>query len=166
MELPEVEIKHVLYATDFSENAGHVCAYAQHFAKQLQAKLTLLHVIPEEFLDLLIFDVGIDRVGGVEKRLSLMKEHFKDVKNSVVKKIKTEYGCEVFQENDIVVERGNPVKIILRTAEERGCDLIVMGFRGKGALEDAMMGDTVRRVLHRSKVPVLVVKSGDKKKQK
>ena len=166
MEFPEVDIKHILYATDFSENAGHVCAYAQHFARKLQAKLTLLHVIPEESLDLLIFDVGIDRAGGVEKRLSLMKEHFTNVKKSVIKKIKTEFGCESFQENDIVVERGNPVKIILRTAEERDCDLIVMGFRGKGALEDAMMGDTVRRVLHRSKVPVLVVQSGYKKSQK
>ena len=125
-----------------------------------------LHVIPEESLDLLIFDVGIDRAGGVEKRLSLMKEHFKDLKESVIKKIKTDYGCVAFQENDILVERGSPVKIILRIAEERGCDLIVMGFRGKGALEDAMMGDTVRRVLHRSKVPVLVVQTRDKKQQK
>lgn len=163
MELPKVEIKHILYATDFSENARNVCAYAICMANQFRAKLTRLHVVQEELLDLLVFDFGIDRAAGVQKRLSIMKEHFQEIKEEVVKKIKVEYGREEINEDDIVVEKGNPVKIILRVAEERNCDLIVMGFKGRGALEDAMMGDTVRRVLHRSKVPVLVVQTTDKK---
>lgn len=163
MELPKVEIKHILYTTDFSENTHNVCAYAQYMANQFQAKLTLLHVIEEELLDLLIFDFGIDRAAGVEKRLSIMKEHFQNVKDQVINKVKAEYEPEKINEEDIVVEKGNPVKMILRVAEERSCDLIVMGFKGRGALEDAMMGDTVRRVLHRSKVPVLVVQTTGKK---
>jgi len=32
-----------------------------------------------------------------------------------------------------------------------------MGFKGKSALEDHTIGNTVNRVLHRSKLPVLVI---------
>jgi nucleotide-binding universal stress UspA family protein len=40
-----------------------------------------------------------------------------------------------------------------------------MGMRGKGrTLGDALMGNTVRQVLHRSKVPVLVVQPSEKEK--
>jgi nucleotide-binding universal stress UspA family protein len=157
METPKVDIKHLLYTTDFSENAQIAFAYAERIANQFQAKLTLLHVIREELLDLLIFDVGVDRSGSVPKRLSIEKEHLQRAKEAFKRKAKSDYGWEAIDSDDIVVEKGNPVKMILRVAEERNCDFIVMGIKGRGSLEDAMMGDTVRRVLRRSKRPVLVL---------
>jgi len=57
-----------------------------------------------------------------------------------------------------IVVRGNPVEEILKYSEEKNCDLIVMGIHGHGTLVDAMMGSTARRVLRRSKKPVLVVR--------
>ena len=164
MELQKGDIKHILYTTDFSENGKHVYAYAERIANQFNARLTLLHVVQEDLLDLLIFDVGIDRAAGVQKRLSIVKEHFQDAKDKVIEKIKAEYGREAISEENIVVEKGNPVKMILRVAEEKNCDLIVMGKKGRASLEDTMMGDTVRRVLHRSKIPVLVVQASDEKR--
>ncbi len=168
MKPPKVEFKRILYTTEFSENAQTIHAYATKIANQFDAKLTLLHVIPEELFDLLVFDVGIERSPGVQKRLSLMKDHFTNSKKTILKKIKAEYGEKIVNETDIVVEKGNPVKTILRVAEEKNCDLIVMGIKGRGTskLENATMGDTVRRVLHRSKLPVLVVQNKDKKGKK
>ena len=61
-------------------------------------------------------------------------------------------------EDEILVERGNPVEVILRVAKEKSCDLIVMGTHGRGSLADAMMGSTARRVIRRSVKPVLVVR--------
>jgi nucleotide-binding universal stress UspA family protein len=55
------------------------------------------------------------------------------------------------------VTRGKPVDVIVKTAEERNCDLIVMGSYGHGGLAGAIMGSTAQRVLRRSKRPVLVV---------
>jgi nucleotide-binding universal stress UspA family protein len=51
---------------------------------------------------------------------------------------------------------------ILETAEEKNCDLIVMGTHGRGALMDAMMGSTTNRVTRRSKIPVLSVRLPEK----
>ncbi|MFZ0390214.1 MAG: universal stress protein [Calditrichia bacterium] len=165
MELPKIDIRHILFTTDFSEGAQNICAYAAAIAKQFSARLTLLHVVQEELLDLLVFDVGTERAGGVKKRLSAAKGNFPQVKKKLLEKMKSEYCSGDIQENDILVDKGNPAKLILRTAEERNCDLIVMGFKGRSALEDAMMGDTVRRVLYRSAAPVLVVKPPERKKE-
>ena len=67
-------------------------------------------------------------------------------------------GDEAFVTDEIVVERGNPVEQILKQAEEKNCDLIVMGTHGHGTLADVMLGSTARRVVRRSLKPVLVVR--------
>ena len=46
----------------------------------------------------------------------------------------------------------------LKQAEEKNCDLIVMGTHGHGTLADVMLGSTARRVVRRSLKPVLVVR--------
>ena len=58
----------------------------------------------------------------------------------------------------VLVMRGNPVDQIVEQAEERNCDLIVMGSHGHGNLTEAMLGSTARRVLRKSRIPVLVVR--------
>jgi nucleotide-binding universal stress UspA family protein len=86
----------------------------------------------------------------------------KDVLHQFSEKVKEGQEGEGFITDDIVVERGNPVEQIIRQAEERNCDLIVMGTHGHGTLEDVMLGSTARRVIRRSKMPVLVVRLPEK----
>ncbi len=47
---------------------------------------------------------------------------------------------------------------IVRVAEERGVDQIVMGTHGRGAVGTLFLGSVAQRVVHQSKVPVLLVK--------
>ena len=56
------------------------------------------------------------------------------------------------------MKRGDPVDLIIETAEKMKCDLIVMGTQGQGGLAKMMLGSTARKVLKRSKIPVLVVR--------
>ena len=72
--------------------------------------------------------------------------------------VKSSHGDQDFVADEILVTRGNPVDEILAQAEERTCDIIVMGTQGHGILEDALIGSTARRVIRRSKKPVLVVR--------
>jgi nucleotide-binding universal stress UspA family protein len=50
------------------------------------------------------------------------------------------------------------VEVIVRTAEEKACDLIVLGSHGYGMLKDALMGGTARGVIRRTRKPVLLVR--------
>ncbi|MGD9150411.1 MAG: universal stress protein, partial [Desulfobacterales bacterium] len=72
--------------------------------------------------------------------------------------VKQQQAGDGFTTDDIIVQRGNPVEEIIKSAEESNCDLIVMGTHGHSTLEDVMLGSTARRVIRRSKVPVLVVR--------
>jgi nucleotide-binding universal stress UspA family protein len=159
-------INHVLFATDNSEDALEAYQYALSIAGQYDARLTLLHVIADG-ADLSVFDINMGRSTSERKWLEAKREYLQKSREDYTKNIVEEYGKEYASTDEIIVEIGIPSKIIVFVAENKNCDFIVMGMRGKGrTLGDALMGNTVRQVLHRSKVPVLVVQPTEKEKQK
>jgi nucleotide-binding universal stress UspA family protein len=56
---------------------------------------------------------------------------------------------------------GEPAPAIVEMAERHGCDAIVLGARGLGLLRGAILGSVSQGVLHRSKLPVTIVKHAD-----
>ena len=53
---------------------------------------------------------------------------------------------------------GEPAEVIARYAAEKGCDQIIMGTRGLGAVGGLLLGSVATKVLHLASVPVLFVK--------
>ena len=56
-----------------------------------------------------------------------------------------------------LLKGSSPADLIVRCAEDEGCDLIVMGSRGLGALR-GILGSVSSHVLREAAVPVLIVK--------
>ena len=54
------------------------------------------------------------------------------------------------------VQSDLPWSAIADAAESEGCDLIVMGSHGRGALSGLVLGSQTVKVLSHSKVPVLI----------
>lgn len=59
------------------------------------------------------------------------------------------------------VELGEAGEVIAALAERTGCDAIVMGSRGLGAITGLALGSVGRKVLHLARIPVVFVKSAD-----
>lgn len=53
---------------------------------------------------------------------------------------------------------GNPEEAIVQYAQEKQVDQITMGAHGQGALSTMLLGSVVRKVLHLTDIPVLLVK--------
>jgi nucleotide-binding universal stress UspA family protein len=66
-------------------------------------------------------------------------------------------GVEV----ETVLGQGEPAHVLADIAEEQGCDLVVMGSRGKGDTPGTRLGSVAHAMLHDSPVPVTIVHPSD-----
>ncbi len=172
MKLPKVKVNKILYATDLSENARYAFAYAVSLADLYNATITFIHILPEAPSRL---DKRVILYISEERWEEIKARNFQEARDAIIGKrqdhlairealhqfsenVKESREGEGFVTDDIIVVRGNPVEEIIKNSEEKNCDLIVMGTHGHRTLADAMMGSTARRVLRRSRKPVLVVR--------
>jgi universal stress protein A len=138
--------RHLLCAVDLAEDAPRVAARAQELAARFGATLTLLHVVEYIPVDpageaLLPPPIEVERdlVAGARKRLDALGE-----------------SCGVASERRIVVV-GNIRAEIVATAADRGCDLVVLGARGRHGL-GALLASTEKSVLVHAPCDVLAVR--------
>jgi nucleotide-binding universal stress UspA family protein len=171
MILPQVNIGKILYATDLSENAKPAFSFAASLASRYDAGLVICHVL-DEHPSLEEKIVGYVRA---EQWEEIKKRNEDEARSALIGKVSDRalvgkaldrFAKDArknleelsFRIDGILVVRGNPVEQILQHSVENGCDLIVMGTHGEGTLADAMIGSTARRVVRRSRIPVLVVR--------
>jgi nucleotide-binding universal stress UspA family protein len=131
----------VLFATDFGENAAAAFPYALSIAEESQAKLYLLHVLPQP----------------VPNRFpKSSKETVADAMHHLQQLIPKD--AELWCKPEAVVWHGDPGDSILRASKELSADLVVLGIRGavKGTiLATHFANSVVYKVVTRSACPVL-----------
>ena len=155
------EFKKILYATDLSEGARRALGYAASIANRFGAGVTILHVIEDTspYQDSLVINIlGEERwqqlrAENEEKIISMIKDRVKNFCDEISKEMP---ACP-FITDEIIVKIGHPVEEILRMAKDIQADMLVLGARGQGIIADTLLGSVSRRVLRRSKRPVLIV---------
>lgn len=172
------DIKSVLFATDLSEKARTMFRFAAGVAAQHRARLIILHVLQEAPRQSTVTRVITDLLGETRWRQIRDQEaqRARDIligKKSEAREIRsaTAAFCDYMQDrhpavkfvdDDIVAVQGPVEKTIIATAKENQCDLIVMGYHRHGGLIDAIAGNTVKGVLRRTRIPVLLVPPPDR----
>ena len=159
--LPNIET--ILYATDLSENSRLAFGYAASMAQRYGARLLVLHVLepvhPNTHV-LLSSSMGetewVHLQSDYEDSLS---DHLGQEMGRFCESLQTSKETANIRDEDLLVGKGSPAEEIIKMANERKVDIIVMGTRGYGIVKDALMGGTARRVVRRSDIPVLVVRS-------
>ena len=56
---------------------------------------------------------------------------------------------------------GDPANTLVDIVESTGCDMIVIGARGQGAISSALLGSVSQALVHASPVPVTIVKHAE-----
>lgn len=59
---------------------------------------------------------------------------------------------------EVAVGVGDPAHTLVDMVESLGCQMVVMGARGQGALSSALLGSVSQAVAHASPVPVTIVR--------
>lgn len=170
MNLPNIRIKKILYATDLSETAVHAFAYAVSLANTYGAGITTLHVIAEtsseEFVSSMISAKTLKEVKNrhyskARKDLIGKKREnvtIREVLQAFSDEVKADAQDQSFITDEILIREGPPVETIITTAKEQNCDLIVMGTHGQGGIANVLVGSTAKKVVRQSAIPVLVVR--------
>jgi len=139
----------ILVATDGSEQGFKAARVALELGKISGGSVTAIYVADTNRTAHLPDDMLL---------LSIRELLLKEGKDAVaqVEIIADEMGVPY---EGAVVE-GNPGSEIMRFAEEKGVDIIVMGTVGRTGLDKFLLGSVAERVVRGSKIPVLTIPRG------
>jgi nucleotide-binding universal stress UspA family protein len=144
-----IPIKRILVPTDFSEPAGAAVKWATTLAKEFDAEVYLLHVVPEPYSypwgsELSAFPVN-DLLMQSEKAADEQLRQLAAAAGMPDGRVVT---CSVI---------GPPLDQILQLIAQERIDLVVIGTHGRGMVGHLLLGSVAERVVRRSPVPVLTV---------
>jgi nucleotide-binding universal stress UspA family protein len=130
-------LNRILFCTDFSENSEQALNYAISATTEYDAELTLLHVLED-----------VPSPAKTEGAIATATRQLdKLIPPEGRKTVKIRMAVRI----------GKPYQQIIQFALETQVDLVIMGVRGRGALDLAVFGSTTYRVLQLGPCPVLAV---------
>ncbi len=140
-----MKLKTILVPVDGSEHAERAAAYAADLAAAMGSEAILMHchrrfpsVLGEPYYQKVVDEI-------LEGANELLEPHRQMLREAGVS----------FTEKILERPAGGA---ILEVAETEGCDMVVMGSRGRTNLEGLLLGSVTHRVLEAAPCPVLVVR--------
>jgi nucleotide-binding universal stress UspA family protein len=138
--------KKILVALDHSPADKSLLPHISHLGKMCGSKLLLLHVAD-----------GWAARNFDELHLAESEEMKDDTRylEETAARLRKESGLEV----NVRLALGSPPQQIVHIAAEEGCSLIAMTSHGHRLIGDLLLGSTIDKVRHCSRVPILVVRA-------
>jgi nucleotide-binding universal stress UspA family protein len=146
-------IKKILCTTDFSDPSFKALVAADEFAKKFKASVMVLHVVEEiPVLPALPTNPSID--------VPLYQEKLEEMALITLETVvKDKIGEKASPE--LIVGRGKAAEEIVKTAAEKGANLIIIGTHGETGFRHLVLGSVTEKVVRLAKCPVLTVHAGD-----
>jgi nucleotide-binding universal stress UspA family protein len=163
-------IKTILFATNLSETCKQAFDFAAVLATRFQATIVLLHVL--EKLPMSVEGQLKGMIG--EKRWNdIIASHQQDARqiligkqssDSLIRQALNHFCSEAgiddascgYQSREIVIGDGEVVEDVIRYSKEYNCDIIILGTR-EGFISNNVIGPTIKSIMRKSTIPVLVV---------
>jgi nucleotide-binding universal stress UspA family protein len=138
------KIKKILVPLDGSKNSMRGLDEAIYLARQCHATITGLYVVP-------IFPRNLaDAI--MPYQIQITKSANKFMGNA---KTKCAQKGILFKSRIIF---GSPIAEIDDMVNSKKFDIIVIGSRGQSGLKEAFLGSVAKAIVHKSRIPVLVIK--------
>ncbi len=138
----------ILVCVDLSKSTETIVNKIEELTRSLSARVWLLHnAVPEP--DTLEF-----KVDPIAARESLAKKFH--VEHLEIQKL-AERLRKAGVEATALLVHGKTVDVILKEAADLDVDMIAVGSHGRGAMYQLLVGSISEDVLHRSRLPVLVI---------
>src|SRR6476469_2333028 len=144
--------RNILIATDESKLAEMAVLHGVSLAKSTGAKVTAL-IVEAPFN---VFNVPESQIRQMPEAFAKHAEHVKQHATKVLNHVADVAKAAGVACESIQVEDDQPYQAIIKTAEDKGCDLIVMASHGRSGISAVLLGSVTNKVLTHTKIPVLV----------
>jgi nucleotide-binding universal stress UspA family protein len=144
--------QNILIATDGSELADKGVAQGLSLAQAVGAKVTAV-VVKLPFNGLGFVECEPDRVAEIAAHVDKEEQEQAGRILGAIAAAAQERGISC---DGVQVENPRPYEGILQVADDRKCDLIVMGSHGHGGVSGVLLGSVTNRLIAHTKLPVLV----------
>ena len=147
-----INLKRILWPTDYSETSEAAQTYACALAKQFDAELHIVHVIIEPAYAVSPMGVGY-----------IPASYHEDMRARSDAELAKLPSGNVGDELSVVRESlgGAPADSITTYAEEHDIGMIVIGTHGYSGLSRMLMGSVAEKVVRTATCPVLTIHSDD-----
>lgn len=135
-------IGHILFPTDFSENADLAFTYLEGLVGEGVKRVTLLHVQDKTRID---------------PHLKNRLEEFNEIDRARLEKLKESLEKRGKPVIDIELVYGAPYTEIMRLIRDRNVNLVVMGSQGRGFVKELYLGSVSHNVVRTSEASVLLI---------
>lgn len=141
--------RHILLPTDGSKLSEKSVKLGVGMAKALKARVTVLHVSPKFHAFTYQMDLLQIAPSDYAKACEASARRYLDS----AKRTAAAAGvkCDVMH-----ITSDLPFKEIIKTAQKKKCDLIVMASHGRRGIKALVLGSETQKVLTHGKIPVLV----------
>ncbi len=151
VETGAIQLRHILYPTDFSEVGQCAFKYACSLAQSNNAALHCLHVVDEAYQYLA--SMGPDSIAIGPPPDDLVKAAWVQMNDYVAKYLS---GVSFPVKSAVVI--GRPFMEIIRYAREHQADMIVIATHGRTGLKHVLLGSVAEKVVRKSPCPVLTIR--------
>lgn len=140
---------HILIPIDGSSLSMAAMRKAIALAHDAKARVTVLTVI-EPFR---IFSVSPEQLESTQEQYS---EEARRQADLALEEAAADAKTHDVPVEIAAIESDDPYRVIIETAQKRGCDLVAMASHGRRGFAALLLGSVTVKVLTHSKVPVLV----------
>lgn len=139
-------LRRIVIGFDGSENSKAAISFIKKIDDAKGAELHLVMVI--DFTSLYSYGVDIP-----ESVYTNIRSHSEEQLTAISNDLRS----EGFNVKPVILE-GSPADAIMEYATKIGAELIVVGSRGLSTFKSILLGSVSAKLVHESKIPVLVVK--------
>lgn len=144
--------QNILVTTDGSELADRGVKHGIELAKATGAKLTALIVTPPFNM----FGISEAQINRMPEAQAQHDEQHRAFATAVLGKVATAAKAAGVTVETLQAQHERPYEAIVNTAKSKGSDIIVMSSHGRSGLSSLVLGSVAQKVLHHTKVPLLI----------
>ncbi|MBP8865559.1 MAG: universal stress protein [Acetobacterium sp.] len=135
-------IGHILFPTDFSENADIAFAQVKEMVKNGVRKVTIFHVQDESKINPYLLHRLVE---------------FNEIDNGRLQKLKEELIALNEVEVEVQIRYGAPTSEIIKIVDEERIPLVVMGTQGRGFIKEIFLGSVSHNIVRHATASVLLI---------